>query len=80
MKCFICQNKNLFYYDYLRLNSISFKRNLAYFIPEKIASFICYFNSKFSRTYNPVRINKKYFNKKSFIVQFVCRARFGLLY
>jgi len=64
MKCFICRNKNLFCYDYLRLNSISLKRNLAYFIPEKIASIICYLNSNFSRTYNPVRINKKYFNKK----------------
>ncbi|RDE51175.1 MAG: methyltransferase domain-containing protein [Candidatus Accumulibacter meliphilus] len=61
--CFLCGSSNLVSVNYLRLNSDSFKRNLAYFLPRFVAEFLSNASDRFSTAYHPVSVNKKYFDR-----------------
>jgi SAM-dependent methyltransferase len=61
--CFLCGATNLVSINYLRLNSDSFKRNLAYFLPRFVAEILSNASNRFSTAYHPVSVNKKYFDR-----------------
>lgn len=61
--CFLCGGSDLITMNYLRLNSDSFKRNLAYALPNFIAHLFSITSNRFSAAYHPVSVNKKYFDR-----------------
>lgn len=63
--CFLYKSPNTVSFDYLRLNSDDFKRNLAYSRPKVVADSLCAISSRFASAYYPVAVNKKYFDRSA---------------
>ena len=61
--CFLCGSCNTVSFNYLRLNSDDFKRNLAYSLPKAMADSLCAVSSRFASAYYRVAVNKKYFDR-----------------
>jgi SAM-dependent methyltransferase len=61
--CFLCKSAHTHCFDYLRLNSDNFMRNLAYSLPKAMADSFCTISSRFAAAYYPVAVNKKYFDR-----------------
>lgn len=62
--CFLCGSTSLISFDYLNLNSDSFKRNFAYLLPNFITRLASTVSNRFATAYHPVSVNKKYFDRK----------------
>lgn len=61
--CFLCGSQDIVITQYLRLNSRSVARNLAYALPQWMAALLCKASKAFNQAYRPVQVNREYFDR-----------------
>jgi len=61
--CFMCGSADTLRVRYLRLNSPSVTRNMAYAIPLWLGALVGRLSRTFERAYHPVLANKRFFNR-----------------
>ena len=64
ISCGICHSPNTVNFNYLRLNSPSLTRNIAYFIPIRILTFFGKLSKAIPKKINPVILNRRYFDRQ----------------
>jgi hypothetical protein len=62
--CPLCGSADIGTVPYLRLNSKSHVRNIAYALPGAVALTVERFSERFRRLYRPVKVNKAWFAKR----------------
>lgn len=66
MRCPLCAGTQLTSRKYLRLNSDSLARNLAYAMPRPVGNLLASASGRFAKSYLPVRTNRQYFDRTVF--------------
>src|SRR5690606_37891446 len=62
-ECFLCGSTNTLVLPYLRLNSRSLSRNLAYALPVPVGRVFAALSKRFQSAYATVAVNKTYFDR-----------------
>ena len=62
--CFLCGSSDLVETPYLRLNSRSVARNVAYALPQWAGKLLSALSARFAGAYRPVQVNRKYFDRQ----------------
>lgn len=70
--CLFCGSHQLIARRYLRLDSSSLLRNLAYVIPPLVARLLSFISERFAVAYRPVMVNRRYFIDKDAVYCRVC--------
>lgn len=64
-QCFLCGSANTLVLPYLRLNSRSLSRNLAYALPVSVGRAFAALSKRFRSAYATVAVNKTYFDRQA---------------